>query len=72
MKKMDTVIAIYEGNGVSEQGNWCVQQILCADVVFRHGSFWGVYFNFVKWKLKHLIPRKFREYLRLRQYENHR
>lgn len=70
MKKMNTVIAIYEGNGVSEQGNWCEQQILCADVVFRHGTFGGLYFNFVKWKLKHLIPRRIREYLRLRQYEN--
>lgn len=70
MKKTDTVIAIYEGNGVSEQGNWCEQQILCADVVFRHRTFGGLYFNFIKWKLKHLIPRQIREYLRLRQYEN--
>ena len=67
--KMDTVIAIYEGNGVSEQGNWCEQQILCANVVFRHGKFSKLYLDFIKWKLKHLVPRKIREYIRLRQYE---
>ena len=69
MKKMDTVIAIYEGNGVSEQGNWCELQILCANVVFRHGKFSKLYLDFIKWKLKHLVPRKIREYIRLRQYE---
>lgn len=69
MMKVDTVIAEYEGNGVSEQGNWCEQQILCANVVFRHGKFSRLYIDFIKWKLKHLVPRKVREYIRLRQYE---
>lgn len=69
MMKVDTVIAVYEGNGVSEQGNWCEQQILCANVVFRHGKFSKLYIDFIKWKLKHLVPRKIREYIRLRQYE---
>lgn len=68
MMKVDTVIAVYEGNGVSEQGNWCEQQILCANVVFRHGKFSKLYLDFIKWKLKHLIPRKIREMVRLRQY----
>jgi len=69
MMKVDTVIAVYEGNGVSEQGNWCEQQILCANVVFRHGKFSKLYLDFIKWKIKHLVPRKIREYIRLRQYE---
>lgn len=66
MKKTDTVIAIYEGNGVSEQGNWCEQQALCADVVFRHRNFWHIYIDFVRWKIKRFFPRKIREYFRLK------
>lgn len=65
IKKVDTIIAIYEGNGVSESGEWCIQQALCAEVVFRHRSFWSVYQSFVRWKLKHMIPRRVREYIRL-------
>ena len=71
MMKVVTVIAEYEGNGVSEQGNWCEQQILCANVIFRHGSFYRLYLDFLKWKIKHLVPRKVREYIRLRQYGVH-
>lgn len=64
--KTKTIIAIYEGNGVSEQGNWCTQQALCADVVFRNRSFWAIYVEFWKWKIKRLIPLKIREIIRLK------
>lgn len=64
--KTDTVIAKYEGNGVSETGSWCTEQGLCANVVYRHISFWSIYLKFLKWKLKHLVPLRIREYLRLK------
>lgn len=67
MMKTDVVIARYEGSGVSEQGSWCMQQCLCANVVFRYQSFWSIYFDFLKWKIKHLIPRRVREWYRLHQ-----
>lgn len=69
IKKVDTVIAVYEGNGVSEQGNWCKQQILCADVVFRNRSFWTIYKDFIWWKIKTTLPKRIREKIRLYQAE---
>lgn len=65
MIKIDTVIAVYEGNGISEQGDWCKKQILCADVVFRHRSFWLLYAAYIKWKLKMILPKRIREGIRL-------
>lgn len=73
--KVDTVIAKYEGNGISESGNWCWQQILCADVVFRHRCFGSIYKDFVLWKIKRIIPKRIRELLRIYQnkaYEKNR
>lgn len=67
--KVDTVIAKYEGNGISESGSWCTQQGLCANVVYRHKNFWHIYIDFIKWKLKHLVPLKLREYYRLKTSE---
>lgn len=64
--KTETIIAIYEGNGISEQGSWCTQQALCADVVFRNRSFWSIYGDFLKWKFKRFIPLKIREIIRLK------
>jgi len=64
--KVDTVIAKYEGGGVSETGSWCKQQGLCANVVFRHGSFWTLYIDFLKWRLKHSIPLRWREWFRIK------
>lgn len=69
IQKVDTVIAIYEGNGVSEQGNWCKQQILCADVVFRNRNFWIIYKDFIWWKIKTSLPKRIREKIRLYQAE---
>jgi glycosyltransferase involved in cell wall biosynthesis len=66
IQKVDTVIAKYEGNGVSEQGTWCRKQALCADVVFRQGSFWNMYVVFFRWKLKRILPLWLRERIRLK------
>ena len=54
--KVDTIIAKYEGGGISEQGSWCEQQSLCADVVFRHRGFWDLYIYFLIWRIKTLCP----------------
>ena len=64
--KVDTVIAKYEGGGVSEQGGWAHQQALCANVAYRHTSFWAVYWQYVKWKIKVSLPKRIRERIRLR------
>lgn len=64
-QKVDTVIAKYEGSGISEQGSWCVKQMICANVVYRNKKFWGIYYEYIKWKIKHLIPLRIREKVRL-------
>lgn len=65
IKKVDTIIAIYEGAGISETGTWCKKQGLCADVVFRHRNFWSVYMEFIIWRIKTCLPKRVREKLRL-------
>jgi glycosyltransferase involved in cell wall biosynthesis len=65
MMKTDVVIARYEGGGISEQGSWCCQQGLCANVVYRKGNFWHLYIDFFKWRIKHFIPKRLRELYRL-------
>ena len=64
--KVDTIIAKYEGGGISESGGWCKQQGLCANVVFRHGCFWALQFEYILWRIKTCLPRKVREWLRLK------
>lgn len=64
--KVDTVIAKYEGGGLSEQGGWAHQQALCANVAFRHISFWSVYWQYVKWRIKISLPKRIRERIRLK------
>jgi glycosyltransferase involved in cell wall biosynthesis len=67
MMKTDVVIARYEGGGVSEQGSWCCQQGLCANVIYRYHSFWSIYVDFFRWRIKHWIPKRLREWYRFRQ-----
>lgn len=56
MKLEDVVIAVYEGGGVSAQGNWARQQAICADVVFRRRTFGGMV-RYYMWKqIKGIIP----------------
>lgn len=64
--KVDTVIAKYEGGGVSEHGGWAHKQALCANVVFRHSSFWSIYWLYVKWRIKTSLPKRIREIIRLK------
>lgn len=65
--KVDTVIAKYEGGGISEQGGWCKQCGICTDVVFRNGNFWIVQYKYLKWRIKTLLPKKVRERIRIKQ-----
>lgn len=64
--KVNTVIAKYEGGGVSEQGGWAHKQALCANVTFRHTSFWSVYWQYFKWRVKISLPKRIREIIRLK------
>ena len=67
--KVEKVIAIYEGSGISEQGSWCEKQGICANVVFRHQNFWNIYLEYFKWKVKHFVPLRLREWIRLKTTE---
>lgn len=54
--KIDTVLSIYEGGGVSQQGNWAEQQFYCMEVVFRKKSFWGMFFSYCWKRIKSILP----------------
>lgn len=56
MKLSDVVIAVYEGGGISSQGMWSRQQAICADVVFRRRTFWGMIRYYMWKKIKAIIP----------------
>ena len=65
MKLDDVVIAVYEGGGVSAQGNWASQQAICADVVFRRRTFWGM-IRFYIWKqIKGVVPTETKDKIKL-------
>lgn len=54
--KIDTIICVYEGGGISAQGNWGLQQSYCADVVFRRRTFWGMIRAYCWKQVKSIIP----------------
>lgn len=57
--KLKTIIAIYEGGGVSSQnGNWARIQSLCADVVFRRRSFANMIMTYLGKEIADFLPRK--------------
>ena len=56
MKLDDVVISVYEGGGVSAQGNWARQQAICADVVFRRRTFWGMIRYYIWKQIKGIVP----------------
>lgn len=56
MKIEDVVIAVYQGGGVSAQGNWSRKQAICADVVFRRRTFGGMIRYYVWKQIKSLLP----------------
>lgn len=56
MKLNDVVIAVYEGGGVSAQGMWARQQAICADVVFRRRTFWGMIRYYLWKRIKSVVP----------------
>jgi len=55
MKIEDVVIAVYEGGGVSSQGDWARKQAICADVVFRRRTFNGMIRYYIWKKIKGII-----------------
>lgn len=63
--KIDTVIAVYEGGGVSDQGSWTRQQALCADVVFRRRTFWGMVRHYVWKQTKAIMPTELKDKIKL-------
>lgn len=54
--KIATVIAVYEGGGVSAQGIWAREQAYCADVVFRRRTFWGMIRAYIWKSIKSVVP----------------
>lgn len=63
--KLDLAISINDPNGISNQGNWARQQALCADVVFRRRTFWGMV-RFYVWKqIKGILPTSFKDRVKL-------
>lgn len=53
--KVKTVISVYEGGGVSQQGNWAEQQLFCLDVVFRRRTFWSMISAYLWKRVKSLV-----------------
>lgn len=65
VQKLDLAISINDPNGISNQGNWTRQQALCADVVFRRRTFWGMV-RFYIWKqIKGILPTSFKDKVKL-------
>lgn len=65
VQKINLAISINDPNGISNQGNWARQQALCADVVFRRRSFWGMV-KFYCWKeIKGILPTSFKDKIKL-------
>lgn len=65
VQKLDLAISINDPNGISNQGNWTRQQALCADVVFRRKTFWGMV-RFYIWKqIKGILPTSFKDKVKL-------
>ncbi len=65
VQKLDLAISINDPNGISNQGNWARQQALCADVVLRRRTFWGMV-RFYVWKqIKGILPTSFKDKVKL-------
>ena len=63
--KLDLAISINDPNGISNQGNWARQQALCADVVFRRRTFWGMIRYYIWKEVKSIIPVGFKDKIKL-------
>lgn len=64
MKLNNVIIAVYEGGGISAQGDWALQQSICADVAFGRRSFSGMIIYYLSKRIKRLIPYKIKHYIR--------
>lgn len=56
VKKLNFAISINDPNGISNQGHWARQQAICADVVFRRRTFWGMIRYYIWKQIKAIIP----------------
>jgi len=65
MKIENVVIAVFEGGGVSSQGNWASIQSLCADVLFRRRTLWGMMKIYLYREIKAIIPVWIKENIKL-------
>ena len=63
--KIDTIISVYEGGGVSSIGNWGLQQSYCADVVFRRKTFWGMVGNYCWKRIKAILPVELKDNIKI-------
>ncbi|MDE5678407.1 glycosyltransferase family 2 protein [Phocaeicola sp.] len=70
MKIENIAIAVFEGGGVSSQGNWARTQSLCADVVFRRRTFKGMIMFYIWVRIKEMIPVRIRECIKSILYRN--
>lgn len=63
--KINTVIAVYEGGGVSAQGIWAQQQAVCADVVFHRRTFEKMILFYFWKRIKAIIPIEWKDKIKL-------
>lgn len=61
MMKIDTVIAYFVGGGISSEGNWSMEQWLCADVVFRKRTFSNMVVAYYYRRLRKIIPQSLKD-----------
>lgn len=56
VQKINLAISINDPTGISNQGHWARQQAICADVVFRRRTFWGMIRYYVWKRIKAIVP----------------
>lgn len=66
VQKIDMPISINDPSGISNQGNWARQQALCADVVFRRRTFWGMVCFYVWKQVKGVLPTSLKDQIKLK------
>ena len=63
--KIEPIIAIYQGGGVSSMGDWTRKQAICADVVFRRRTFGGMIRYYIWRKIKSIIPIEIKDEIKI-------
>lgn len=65
VKKLNFAISINDPNGISNQGHWARQQAICADVVFRRRTFWGMIRWYIWKRIKGIIPMEIKDKIKI-------